>query len=69
MAIDMQGNDAKIPIVDLSCTTAAAELLDAAVQYGFIYIKHTDNLALSVKDVDNMFALVRVSSRVYLYQF
>lgn len=58
MAADMVGNDAGIPVVDLSSANAARELLDAAIQYGFIYIKHTANLALSVEDVDDIFSIV-----------
>lgn len=51
--------DVKIPVVDLTSPNAAKELLDAAVDYGFIFIKHVDELELTGKDVDAMFDTVR----------
>jgi hypothetical protein len=48
-----------IPVVDLSSPTAAQGLLDAAVTFGFIFVKHTDDLPLKPRDVDDMFSLVR----------
>lgn len=48
----------KIPIIGLTSPNAAKELLDAAINYGFIFIKHVDELELTTKDVDAMFATV-----------
>jgi len=50
--------DVKIPIVDLTSPNAAKGLLDAAINYGFIFIKHVDELELTAKDVDAMFTTV-----------
>ena len=47
-----------IPVVDLSSTTAPQELLEAAANNGFIFIKYTDAIGLSPKDVDNIFEIV-----------
>ena len=48
-----------IPVVDLSSPTAAKDLLHAAVTFGFIFVKRTDDLPLKPQDVDDMFSLVR----------
>lgn len=50
--------DVKIPVVDLTSPGAAQELLDAAVKYGFIFVKHVDELELTVDDVNAMFDIV-----------
>lgn len=51
---------ADIPIIDLNAPGAATELLDAAVKYGFIFVRHTDKIALTSHNVDSMFDLVRM---------
>lgn len=48
-----------IPIVDLSSPTAADDLLNAAVTFGFIFVKHNDDMPLKPQDVNDMFSLVR----------
>jgi len=48
-----------IPVVDLSSPTAAKDLLDAAVTFGFIFVKHTDDMLLKPQDVNDVFSLVR----------
>ena len=48
---------ALIPVIDLNEPNAAHELLDAACQYGFIFIKHND-LGLTPAEVDSLFNLV-----------
>jgi len=48
-----------IPIVNLSSPTAAEDLLNAAVTFGFIFVKHTDDMPLKPQDVNDMFSLVR----------
>jgi len=48
-----------IPVVDLSSPTAAEDVLNAAVTFGFIFVKHTDDMPLKPQDVDDMFFLVR----------
>lgn len=51
-------NDAHIPVVDLSSPTAANELLNAACEHGFIFVKHTADVGLAPQDVDEMFDIV-----------
>lgn len=59
--------DSYIPIVDLSSSTAPVELLDAAANNGFIFIKHTGDIGLAPEDVDEVFDIVR-SFPVYIVQ-
>lgn len=56
---------AKIPVIDISATGSqeeqlkvAKELVDAAVEHGFVYIKNTGG-DISADAVDNAFNLVR----------
>lgn len=54
---------AKIPVIDISATSpdeqlrVAKELVDAAVEHGFVYIKNT-GVDISADAVDNAFTLV-----------
>ncbi len=53
---------AKIPIIDISAEGAdeakvAQELVDAAVEYGFIYIKNTGR-DIPAEQIDHIFDLV-----------
>lgn len=54
---------AKIPVIDISATggedqlRVAKELVDAAVEHGFVYIKNT-GADISADAVDSAFALV-----------
>jgi len=48
----------EIPVVDLNSPGAPAELLDAAAQHGFIYVKH-ENIGLEPEQVNTMFELVQ----------
>lgn len=63
IARSAEAENVNIPIVDLTSPNAAKELLDAAVKYGFIFVKHVDELELTAKDVDAMFDTV--GSRLY----
>ena len=49
----------KIPVVDLTSPDAAKKLLDAATNYGFIFVKHVGELELTTSDVNTMFDTVR----------
>lgn len=51
-----------IPVIDLDGKYAATDLLAAAATYGFIYVKHNGNLAVTPKDVDGIFDTVRPST-------
>jgi len=57
--------DVNIPIVDLTLSSAAKELLDAAVKYGFVFIKHVDSLGLTRKDADALFVTVSCCPNFY----
>jgi len=48
----------KIPVVDLTSPDAAKKLLDAATNYGFIFVKHVGELELTTSDVNAMFDTV-----------
>lgn len=55
---------AKIPVIDISATgdeeqaTVAKELVEAAVEHGFVYIKNQGK-DIPVESVENAFDLVR----------
>ena len=51
-------SDHHIPVVDLSSSTAAKEIVDAAASNGFIFIKHTNILDLTPQDTDDIFRIV-----------
>lgn len=51
-----------IPVVDLTSPNAARELLDAAVTYGFIFVKHTKDVEITTEELDNMFGIVGCAS-------
>ena len=50
--------NANIPVIDLKGATAPQQLLDAAADNGFIFVKHTEDMGLPPKDVEEMFNLV-----------
>jgi hypothetical protein len=50
-------NAANIPVIDLSAPSAAAEILEAASTYGFVYVKNNE-LGIPSQDIHNMFELV-----------
>lgn len=51
---------ASIPVIDISDsnTDAATELLHAATDSGFLYIKSNEATGISAQDIQRMFALV-----------
>lgn len=51
--------DVNIPVVDLSSPNAPQELLDAAVTYGFIFVKHTDDTPIRDQDLESVFDISR----------
>lgn len=50
-----------IPVIDVQASNAAVELVKAACDQGFIFVKHKD-FELTPQDVDRMFNLVRITS-------
>lgn len=58
---------AKIPVIDISAAgeeaqaKVAKELVDAAVEHGFVYIKN-EGADIPVESVENAFELVRAAS-------
>lgn len=57
--VHSEGDAASIPVVDINAADAAHVVLQAAIDYGFIFVRHAD-LALTPMDVDRLFALVRL---------
>lgn len=56
----------KIPVIDIAAKDAdqkeiAKELVDAAVEYGFVYIKNT-GMDIPAGMIENAFDLVRILS-------
>jgi isopenicillin N synthase-like dioxygenase len=62
----MTSLSADIPLIDLSGpeSDVAKQLVDAAAEHGFIYIKN-QGLDIPVAGVDEAFALVRAHSHIY----
>lgn len=64
LSVITMASAAKIPIIDISATgqeeqlQVAKELVDAAVEHGFVYIKNT-GADISADAVENAFRLVR----------
>lgn len=56
IAISKDGS--QIPVVDLQSPTAPSELLRAATDNGFIFIKHTES-TIAASEVDGMFGVSR----------
>lgn len=56
--IELSNERSGIPIVDLQAPDAPENLLEAACDHGFVFIRHKD-FRLTPQDVDNMFDLVR----------
>lgn len=50
--------EVNIPVVDLTSLNAAQELLDAAVKYGFIFVKHTKDVEITTEELGDMFGVV-----------
>lgn len=59
------GTDAQIPIIDISTPNdaVAAELLAAASNYGFVFIKNNETV-ISSQSISEMFAMV-ICSRIH----
>lgn len=63
MSTSKMASAAKIPVIDISATgqkeqlKIAKELVDAAVEHGFVYIKNT-GADISAHAVENAFTLV-----------
>lgn len=61
MARDSYQAKASIPTIDLKAANAATKLLDAAITWGFVFIKHNDISNVSPEDVAELFSLVFIT--------